>query len=100
VSRAPARPTLGRSDPHAFSRIEDTFKETGAGGAELGRRRRRWRDAIILDALTGEILAAVTKAGESTVGLAKGEVVDSEVWTSATGWTDDRPKRPGNCRRV
>ncbi|MEV3984068.1 hypothetical protein [Nonomuraea sp. NPDC049758] len=54
----------------------------------------------VLDPATGEILAEVTKAGEDTVGLPKGQTVDSQTWTPTTGWTDDRPERPRNCRRL
>jgi hypothetical protein len=93
--RGPAKDSLGRSGLAVdFDKGTKSFREFGEDD-EVAEDH-----TIILDPLTGEILAAVTKAGESTVGLAKGEIVDSEVWTSATGWTDDRPKRPGNCRRV
>ncbi|MCP2351570.1 hypothetical protein [Nonomuraea roseoviolacea] len=54
----------------------------------------------VLDPLTGEILADVTKAGESTVGLAEGGIMSAMIYTPDTGWTDDRPKPPANCRRV
>ncbi|MEU1388022.1 MULTISPECIES: hypothetical protein [unclassified Nonomuraea] len=54
----------------------------------------------VLDPATGEILAEVTKAGEDTVGLSKGQTVNSQTWTPTTGWTDDRPQRPQNCRRL
>ncbi|MEU1722503.1 CU044_5270 family protein [Nonomuraea sp. NPDC005692] len=54
----------------------------------------------VLDPATGEILAQVTRAGEDTVGLPKGQVVDSQTWTPTTRWTDDRPERPRNCRRL
>ncbi|MGW2222219.1 CU044_5270 family protein [Nonomuraea sp. NPDC001684] len=56
--------------------------------------------STVLDPATGEILAEVTKAGEDTVGLSKGQTVDSQTWTPTTGWTDDRPERPRNCRRL
>ncbi|MFF0866908.1 hypothetical protein ACFYUV_34465 [Nonomuraea sp. NPDC003560] len=54
----------------------------------------------VLDPATGEILAEVTKAGEDAVGLSEGQTVDSQTWTPTTGWTDDRPERPRNCRRL
>ncbi|MGW3345934.1 hypothetical protein ACWDA3_21695 [Nonomuraea rubra] len=93
--RGPAEDPLGRSG------LAVDFDKGSAYFREFGTDDEVTEDhTTILDPLTGEILAKVTKAGESTVGLAKGQTVDSEVWTSVTGWTDDRPKPPGNCRRL
>ncbi|SPL90029.1 unnamed protein product [[Actinomadura] parvosata subsp. kistnae] len=67
--------------------------------AEFGEDDEVTEDhTTILDPMTGEILAEVTKAGEDTVGLPKGTIMTSMVWMPATGWTDDRPERPEGCR--
>ncbi len=93
--RGLAKDPLGRSGLAVdFDKGSEYFREFGEDD-EVAEDH-----TTILDPLTGEILAKVTKAGESTVGLAKGGTMDSEVWTSVTRWTDDRPKRPGNCRRL
>ncbi|WP_345574554.1 hypothetical protein [Nonomuraea rosea] len=93
--RGPVKDPLGRSGLAVdFDKGSEYFREFGEDD-EVAEDH-----TTILDPLTGEILAKVTKAGESTVGLAKGGTMDSEIWTSVTGWTDNRPKRPGNCRRL
>ncbi|MEU8102259.1 hypothetical protein AB0C18_00885 [Nonomuraea muscovyensis] len=93
--RGPAKDPLGRGGLAVdFNKDIKSFREFGEDDEVTEDH------TTILNPSTGEILAKVTKAGESTVGLSKGEIAASEVWTSVTGWTDERPKRPGNCRRL
>ncbi|MER7498699.1 CU044_5270 family protein [Nonomuraea pusilla] len=93
--RGPAKDPLGRSGLAVdFDKGRASFREFGEDD-EVAEEH-----TTILDPSTGEILAEVTKAGESAAGVAKGGIMDSEVWTPVTGWTADRPKRPGNCRRL
>ncbi|MER7208031.1 CU044_5270 family protein [Streptosporangium sp. NPDC000239] len=54
---------------------------------------------IMVDPRTGELAGDRSTAVTNRGGLPRGTVLDYTAYTEQ-GWTDERPARPGGCRRV
>ncbi|GAA3254614.1 hypothetical protein [Nonomuraea helvata] len=96
----PTTDVRGRAtDPLGRAGLEVDLVKGKRSFREFGKDDEVTEDhTTILDLRTGVILADVTAAGESTEGLPKGTIVDYMASTSESGWTDDRPQRPRDCR--
>ncbi|MGN9836588.1 CU044_5270 family protein [Nonomuraea sp. H19] len=90
----PITDPLGRAGlAVAFVKSEGFFAEFGEDD-EVAERY-----TTILDPWTGAVLATnASIAAESTEGLQKGTFMHYTAWASETGWTDDRPERPRDCK--
>jgi DNA-directed RNA polymerase specialized sigma24 family protein len=73
--------------------VESLTSYTGDGLTPL-------EDRVLLDFDTGAVVGVVTVAARSGGGTPKGTTLRTRVMRPETGWTDQRPKRPGNCKRL